>query len=303
MTKEEMDQINMTRRYRLLAEDQAAVMQADKEALEKVAKKKKMVAEATLEFAGKCDIDEGENGRVEKEGAESEAVDDTLNETKEKVPTAKAPEESQDTFYTASKSNSGGAGKKDTTMPHILPPIESQDTFHTAKSEYSKVINRSLRESIATAPSPVVLHDGNTAKKDRQVALKEPGLFNRESLETAASAIVLHDGNTVEKKKITDADGTPRRSGKYLPYSEENLEAVPTLNECSPRVEEVEFGAGRVASQQSSVVSADSAPEPSGRINVTSSSPVKRDIVVGSVVVVQSRTWPGINKHGGRLLL
>jgi hypothetical protein len=317
ITKEELERLNMTRRYQLLAADQVAVMQADKEALEKVTRKKQMVVEATLEFAGKntgetaaCLQSKVDNKNADTSGAADVQIFDdgkklaALEEEDRKIPAIMAPKESQDTFYTALKSNNDEVGKKDlvsASIPPSLPPIESQETFHTAKSEYSKATNQPVRYSVATAPSPIILHDGNTAKKEKQGDLETERVDNRHSLATAASTIVLHDGNTVEKKKADNADHTPRRSGRYLPLTGEA--DVPKATELGAGIgdsnEETDFGQGFVASQQSFAANEDLSPKLLDDKNESSLSIVNREVIVGSVVMVQSRTWPGINKHGG----
>lgn len=287
ITREELERQNLARRYQLLAADQAAVMHADQEALEKVTKKKK-VAEATLEFAKIGQKNEDDDKPV---GEDTELIDSRVDKG-HNLPGM--PEESQDTFYTASKSDGERAGKNElfsASRLHVLPPIESQDTYHTAKSGFSKETKQHNRSSIETTQSPTILHNGNTAKKAKAVD-------HRESLATAASTIVLHDGNTAQKR--AEGDRTPRRSGRHLPFLDEGNDraqpetAAPKNN--GGANEEVEFGG--VLSQQSSVVSEDSDHcRTNGAVEPVSSS--KEEIQVGSVVMVQSRTWPGINKHGG----
>lgn len=296
ITREELERQNLARRYQLLAADQAAVMHADQEALEKVTKKKK-VAEATLEFAKVGEKNEEDTmpagDDVAKSTTEHQESNELIAQEDEDRKLPGMPEESQDTLYTASKSNGDGVGKNELFAAFktpALPPIESQDTFHTAKSEYSKETNEPNRSSIETAQSPTILHDGNTAKKRKAED-------HRESLATAASTIVLHDGNTAQKR--AESDRTPRRSGRHLPFFNEghDQKAPPETAPTGDANENVEFGGG--LSQQSSVVSKDSDQSHSDGAVDPASSP-KKEIEVGSVVMVQSRTWPGINKHGGK---
>ena len=317
MTREELEQLNLTRRYQLLANDQAAVMQADKEALEKAMKKKVMLAEATLEFAGiknvesKCDLQEDSKddlhdnkktaasaGDVEADmDTKSKLMDVMLSEEHQKMPSAVAPKESQDTFYT---SNNQVAGKKDSAaIPPAIPPIESQETFHTAKSEHTRE-TQPPRESVATAPSPTIIRDGNTVKKGRTEELEAELVDNnRHSLATVESTVVIHDGNTVEKKK-TETDQTPRRSGKYLPLSAEADDQDATDAESSYDNGDTNKDAELVGgeSHQSPIIS-ERTESTSPEKTKPSSSSENREIVVGSIVLVQARTWPGINKQGG----
>ena len=317
MTREELEQLNLTRRYQLLANDQAAVMQADKDALEKAMKKKVMLAEATLEFAGiqnmdnKGDVleeskdDQHENKKTVASTGDAEADMETrsksldaVSEENQKMSSAAARKESQDTFYT---SNNQEAGKKDSAaIPLAIRPIESQDTFHTAKSEHTKE-TQLPRESVATAPSPTIIHDGNTVKRGRPEKLEADQIDNRQSLATVESTVIFHDGNTVEKKKA-EADQTPRRSGKYLPLSadadDQKATEASSTNDNGDTNEDVEFEG--LESPQSLIMSERNASRPLDETKLPSSSET-REIVVGSIVLVQSRTWPGINKHGGEL--
>lgn len=317
MTREELEQLNLTRRYQLLANDQAAVMQADKDALEKAMKKKVMLAEATLEFAGiknmdnKGDVleeskdDLHENKKTVASTGDAEADMETrsksldaVSEENQKMSSAVAWKESQDTFYI---SNNQEAGKKDSAaIPLAIPPIESQDTFHTAKSEHTKE-TQPPRESVATAPSPTIIHDGNTVKRGRPEKLEADQIDNRQSLATVESTVIFHDGNTVKKKK-TETDQTPRRSGKYLPLSadadDQKATEASSTNDNGDTNEDVEFEG--LESPQSLIMSERNASRPLDETKLPSSSET-REIVVGSIVLVQSRTWPGINKHGGEL--
>ena len=109
------------------------------------------------------------------------------------------------------------------------------------------------------------------------------------------------DGNTVEKKKA-EADQTPRRSGKYLPLSadadDQKATEASSTDDNGDTNEDVEFEG--LESPQSLIMSERNASRPLDETKLPSSSET-REIVVGSIVLVQSRTWPGINKHGGEL--
>lgn len=152
---------------------------------------------------------------------------------------------------------------------------------------HSKEANQYARASIETAQSPTVLHDGNTAKKERLADSEKEVPDNRQSWATVASTVVLHDGNTAQKK--AEVDRTPRRSGRHLPFLDDDNEQASN--------DEVEFA----ASPHSLGVDDKSAQKPQSDANKTTST-LKRTIEVGSVVIVQPRTWPGINKHGGEWL-
>lgn len=309
MTKEELEILNRTRRYQILARDQEAVVQADEEVVEKIARKKKMVAEETAAFTFNGDVKktpaEGVEGGHDTAFAES-SMNDNI-----KLPTA----ESHDTFHTAKKIvNKADYDRK---MPAVMDPIESQDTsFHTAKSECSSKDAKQPRSSIATASSPTILHDGNTAKKaksNERIASKRigEGGSRNQSFSTACSPIVVQDGNTVQKKaRSENNDATPRRSGNFW-----NIQTKDKASQKNPRTaadnsdnpnEDVEFNGGAfVASQQSSIVS-----EESGRGDLENDGELKspskeqnKEIVKGSIVMVEARTWPGINKPGGTFIL
>eukprot|EP00804_Cyclotella_cryptica_P006439 CCRYP_018059-RA/>CCRYP_018059-RA protein AED:0.01 eAED:0.01 QI:220/1/1/1/1/0.66/3/1940/846 len=308
MTKEELERINLTRRYQILTKDQEAILQADKEALERATRRKQRIAEETAAFAL--------NGGV-KGSSQSKGID--AGGEKQLVPAAPAQMDDQ------------------RKLPPTLAPMESQDTFHTAKSGYStiKETSQPRRSSALTAPSPTILHDGNTAKKaekdrslispvgrlkgrafvtnddaaNHSVALKQgvKGGTRNQSFATVESPVVVHDGNTARKKSKSDNTITPRRSGKFLQQpamdAEDNkvkpTEVAVPYDPCR-LVDNMAFDTvGLESSQQSSIVSNECMQEPLASDNEPCPSSNEEMIVEESVVMVQARTWPGINKHGG----
>jgi len=136
----------------------------------------------------------------------------------------------------------------------------------------------------------------------------------RESTGTAASGgspIVLHDGKTVRKSRTAeagrkpppaseDSDPTPRRSGKMspLPNVLVAIESAADRGGGDRPVDDRKMPAAAAAANQ---------PLPQGDGEMTlepesshePSSPQVESIKRGSIVFVQSRTWPGINKPGG----
>ncbi|KAL7552508.1 hypothetical protein ACHAWF_015774 [Thalassiosira exigua] len=206
-------------------------------------------------------------------------------------------------------------------------PDETQSVeYDTAREESQGTASLNV-----TASSPTVIHDGNTVKKAdrprrqtnvydverspeflRALGRRRGGSDHSESMSTAAgsapvpvalqpresvataasgsSPIVLHDGNTVRKKRgpksnlvhTFDSDPTPRRSGKMSP-----LHALQ-------KSVALEDKAGDNAS-------ADGAAPPMLSTPVERPLPSQKEQVIakGTIVKVQARTWPGINKPGG----
>ena len=193
------------------------------------------------------------------------------------------------------------------------------------------------RESQSTSGS-TVYHDGHTAKKANRPAemtckLRDGTDVNnleqspeslsrmRESTATAASSssspIVLHDGNTVKKKPASkrrlpslpgsnvDDDPTPRRSGAMdaldaavavehgaatkdidLNSETDSVGRGATLPE--PKVEALEAASSKEAVADSVAPASDRKADKK-----------EEAITKGTIVMIQARTWPGINKPGG----
>lgn len=163
-----------------------------------------------------------------------------------------------------------------------------EDEFCTAPDDSQVMYDTSIEDSQAASSLNVtIIHDGNTAKKaDRPGSSDNFSMRNpRGSVATAAtdrsSPIVFHDGNTVKKmshrQQSNDDDGVsfhnsysgnddpaPMRSETIYDLVECTNSYVPTTTVASLRPTEQE-----------------------------------RIITKGTIVFVQARTWPGINKPGG----
>ena len=169
-----------------------------------------------------------------------------------------------------------------------------EDEFCTAPDDSQVMYDTSIEESQAASSLNVtIIHDGNTAKKaDRLGSSANSSMRNhRESVATAAtdrsSPIVLHDGNTVKKlshrQQSTDDDGVSFHnsySGNDDPEPmRENLSMAP--------------------SAIYNAVENTTSNEPPTTLASLSPTEQERTITKGTIVFVQSRTWPGINKPGG----
>jgi len=201
-------------------------------------------------------------------------------------------------------------------------PDQSQyDEYSTAREE-SQATSSSL--NVTAMASPTVIHDGNTIKKavraetltrsksslrganvlDLERSPESLRRATRMSMATAAtgsSPIILHDGNTARKtrghaagrKSNPDAllklnnydnDPTPRRSGSMspLPAVAVALQRAAEKNDhCPPKL-------GVLAAAAASIAAVERQEEEQ-----------EKQIDKGTIVIVQPRTWPGINKPGG----
>jgi len=170
-----------------------------------------------------------------------------------------------------------------------------EDEFCTAPDDSQVMYDTSIEESQAASSLNVtIFHDGNTAKKaDRPGSSANSSMRNpRESVATAAtdrsSPIVLHDGNTVKKlshrQQSTDDDGVSFHNSYSgnddpEPMRYENLSMAP--------------------SAIYNAVENTTSNEPPTTLASLRPSEQERIITKGTIVFVQSRTWPGINKPGG----
>ena len=269
-----------------------------------------------------------ENADPEQNDLETEAVaaSERLNNLEVEHDEGKENESTveEEEFYTATEGANDG-------------PDASQ--YSTARDESQTTSSLNM-----TAPSPTVLHDGNTVKKADRLRLREgtnvqdlersPEALRRarESMATAAtsssSPIVLHDGNTAKKagrpeeqnlsqsaeacaKRMrnrgslgsieddADDDPTPRRSGKMSP-----LPAVAlTVKQAEKKKDEDDIVMDDIGRNGEGNLPAPrlAAPDAAAASIATRQAKQKEKqiIVKGSIVVVEARTWPGINKPGG----
>ena len=303
LTKEQMESQHEIRRWQQATKEQENVVKVNQDAFNKVKGRahqlvqRKMVQAETVKFLA------------------------TVNEADE----SKVAAAVEKTAVGGTAANDGDDSSDDEVDFCTAPDGESME-YDTAKE------SQGLSMTITSAgQSPMVVNDGNTVKKaersggeDRSSStISGSRVFDlevspeaqkkkagRDSLETVgtgnASPIVLHDGNTVRKTRpgnnkdennksseSHEEDKTPRSSGNFL-----RCEGVAMKSAGDADLEEVdddesEYGAetqpiGKPAAQKPTAASA------------SVDEPAQRDLIVkGSVVTVQARTWPGINKHGG----
>ncbi|KAL9181741.1 hypothetical protein ACHAXT_012084 [Thalassiosira profunda] len=315
--KEQIEKQNDVRRWGQMVQEQSAVVDADEEAVEALLRAhkrfggaKEMVAAHTANFLGKSDATHKPESEISASGS---------------------------TIPIGEKKPSGsGAANNDKMELEELP--EEEEQFCTAPDDLQSLDYSTAREESqatssvlnTTAMSHTVIHDGNTAKKaDRpdmamapsasvrgssvlewerspeslRVAQRElasasaaTAAGTRESVDTATgrnSPLVLHDGNTVRKQPAQtksnadmdfdlDVDPTPRRSGRISPLPSKTLPLE--------RAMEVDAAVGRDGGEGPGPM-----PAPRVAAAAASSAPIAK----GTIVVVQARTWPGINKPGG----
>lgn len=329
-TKEDFERQAMARRYQFLARDADAVVRADEEALEKATRRKQMIVSATAAVLG-----------VEDVAKKSAPVESSGNLKHEKIASTTTTEMAEEPLQ---EKDLGKATQE--TFQTCRADLESLE-YATAK-EGSHQANDDVLNT--TAPSPTVLHDGNTAKKANRkssrassledVGGRDDGKAAKEANGTTgatkrrnhsfatfatgdASPIVLHDGNTLRKSRVETSNNhpTPRRSGKIPSMAESRVLRQKKEAESEHDAnDDVDFGGehdfadddedrspvpegaaacvGVKSSQDSSVVSEESEGKPPANAK-TEELTAWEEIAKGSVVIVKSRTWPGINKHGG----
>jgi hypothetical protein len=181
------------------------------------------------------------------------------------------------------------------------------------------------RESISTlatacaSSSPIVLHDGNTVRKARPDKKKdddkEKSSESREDKTPRSSGNFLRcEGVAVKRNEedVTQEDEEDDRE-EYAAETQPLYKSSALLKSSSQDDEDAEseygnetqpvIGKSFASHAESKLASADEPAKPAELkqdSQVAADEPPQREqIVKGSVVMVQARTWPGINKHGG----
>lgn len=346
ITREEIERRAKLQKYRILAQEQDAVVRADEEALNKVVKsgRKQKSYDAKK-------IPDGEGSDPAVAFVESEkSGSNNYQPCGDKAQDQSNPPQQGGVDHTTSESNFLQPAKS-------MSNKEAESVFEEFCTAPEGSIYSTAREDSQTcaftvnfAQSPVVIHDGNTAKATRPKR-KLSGEFadkvRNQSIATSEfSPVQVHDGNTVRKSRHSRGskflpmesqpeDPTPVRFGEKPPRSEalkishaeeaktmhltdekfpENeviLQEVETTEEGNhdhdyPAINENAIADGvRTDVSIVGVSSPDfeNIKDSDGAHEVFTESqgrPIEREqIKSGSIVMVQSRLWPGINKPGG----
>ena len=177
------------------------------------------------------------------------------------------------------------------------------------------------RESISTlataraSSSPIVLHDGNTVRKARPDKKKDGN--NKKSSESSEDKTRRSSGNFLRCKGVAvkrneedvtkedEEDNTEEYAAETQPLYKSS---APLKSSCQDD-EDVEseygnetqpvIGKSFASHTESKLASADEPAKIAGLKEDADELAQREQIVKGSVVMVQARTWPGINKHGG----
>jgi hypothetical protein len=292
----------MINRNRQIAKEQEAVVNADEQFLNREVKRLVEKKQAAI-TSRKDDISPStSNNEIDHQSEYQVAATNTTElandlEVKHIVGvTSKALEQDNRNESIANKSSVENViGKNHGEEVEDATSTVDEDEFCTAPDDSQVMYDTSIEESQAASSLNVtIIHHGNTVKKaDRPGSSDNSSMRNpRESVATAAtdrsSPIVLHDGNTVKKmshrQQSTDDDGVSFHNSYSgnddpAPMRSENLSMAPSVI-----YEPVE-------STNSNV--------PSTTVASLRPSEQERIITKGTIVFVQARTWPGINKPGG----
>jgi hypothetical protein len=181
------------------------------------------------------------------------------------------------------------------------------------------------RESISTlatacsSSSPIVLHDGNTVRKARPDKKKDDN--KEKTSESSEDKTPRSSGNFLRcegvavkrnEEDVTQEDEEDDRE-EYAAETQPLYKSSAPLKSSSQDDEDVEseygnetqpvIGKSFASHAESKLASAGESAKPAELkqdAQVAAAEPPQREqIVKGSVVMVQARTWPGINKHGG----
>ena len=167
--------------------------------------------------------------------------------------------------------------------------------------------------------SPIVLHDGNTVRKTRpgNKDEKNKSSESHEDKTPRSSGNFLRcEGVAMKSASNADMEEDDDEESEYDAETQPLIKSAP-LKSGGQEDDESEYGAEtqpiigkpaakpapKPAAKPDAKPAAKPAPEPAENLVAASASidePAQREqIVKGSVVMVQARTWPGINKHGG----
>eukprot|EP00984_Skeletonema_dohrnii_P012172 scaffold4912_cov74-Skeletonema_dohrnii-CCMP3373.AAC.4 len=180
------------------------------------------------------------------------------------------------------------------------------------------------RESFGTVgtgnASPIVLHDGNTVRKTR-AGKKDEKSKSSESHEDktprSSGNFLRCEGVAMKSASNADMEEDDDEESDYGAETQPLIKSAP-LKSGSQEDDESEYGAEtqpiigkpaakpapKQAAKPDAKPAAKPAPKHADENPVAASASIDEpaqteQIVKGSVVMVQARTWPGINKHGG----
>jgi hypothetical protein len=256
------------------------------------------------EISGKFDTNLGEEIHISKvEKAEYEAkAESTVGEDV----FCTAPDESQAVEYYTAREESQATSTLNISA--IQSPTVIRDGNTAKKADRPKRSKRPSGTNVRDSEGSPQSSKSNT----RGSVVVESSMRNaRVSMATAATAsgspVVLHDGNTVRKSRhetknrgvsLLDSDfvddPTPRRSG--------NMSPLPAVDAASV-IEAAENTDTKVASNDKEWSGGLNIPPPPKLGKPAAASVCQAEqrmpIANGTIVFVQARTWPGINKPGG----
>ena len=256
------------------------------------------------EISGKLDTNLGEEIDISKvEKAEYEAkAESTVGEDV----FCTAPDESQAVEYYTAREESQATSTLHISA--IQSPAIIRDGNTAKKADRPKRSKRSPGTNVRDSEGSPQSSMSNTRGS---VAVESSMRNARVSMATAATAsgspVVLHDGNTVRKSRhekknrgvsLLDSDfvddPTPRRSG--------NMPPLPAVDAASV-IEAAENTDTKVASNDTECSGGLNIPPPPKLGKPAAASVCQAEqrmpIAKGTIVFVQARTWPGINKPGG----
>jgi len=346
ITREEIERRAKLQKYRILAQEQDAVVRADEEALNKVVKSvRKQKSDAANDF-----LDE-EGGDPAVEFVESEkSGNNDYQPHGDKAQNQTSPAQQGGVDHTTSGSNlrkpTNSMSNKDTeSIFEEFCTAPEGSIYSTAREE-----SQTCAFTVNSALSPVIVHDGNTAKATRPKR-KLSGEFadkiRNQSIATSEfSPVQIHDGDTVRKSRqgrgsnfmLMDSQPehpTPHRSGKKPPRSKA-LKISHSEEAKTMQLPDKNFPANEVVLKEVEATDDDNPDHDYPAIDENAKSdgvrtevsilevsspnfenindndsanevftesqgrPIdKEQIKNGSIVMVQSRLWPGINKPGG----
>ena len=333
LTKEQMESQNELRRWQQVAKEQENVVKVNENALNQgrahqLVQRKMVQAETAKFLATVNDVNESKPAAVNKTVDDTAANerDNSDNDDDDGVEFCTAPDSDSVEYYTAKESQ--GLSTTNTTAGPSPMVINDGNTVKKAE--------RLGENRTSTIPGSRVL-DLEVSPEAQKKTKEGRDSFGTEGTGNA-SPIVLHDGNTVRKTRQGNNDGneksseshedkTPRSSGNFLrcegvamkraskdDMEESDGEESEYCAETQPLIKSAPLKSGSQVDNESEYgaetqpiigkPTAKPAPKLASTTPVVASpsadEPAQREqIVKGSVVMVQARTWPGINKHGG----
>ena len=324
LTKEQMQSQHEMRRWQQVTKEQQNVVKVNEDALNKVKGQahklvnKKMVQAETAKFLATANNSDGSKTLGANKNVDGAAVDGTEKSDDEDLDFCTAPDGDSLEYDTAKESQ----GLSTTITTADACPMVINDGNTVKKAE------RSLEDRPSKMPGSCVLD----LEVSPEAQKNDGGRVSFGTVSTGiASPIVLHDGNTVRKTRPSnEEDKTPRISnnfsrGQGVAVMRASNSAVEDEDDVSdyaadtkPLIKDAPLKSGGNVGDESDycaetqpLIGKESAKPPADSVGqkpaaataIVSTSrdePVQREkIVKGSIVMVESRTWPGINKHGG----